>query len=100
MPGTFALLHDAQALIVNSVIPLLQVIYSFDEIGEPGFKEFERLALVNKICIKEKYLVGETGEVKTGEAEGVMGRILAATGTPAEVYVCVCVFGGRGRLER
>lgn len=54
----------------------IQVITSFDEIGEPGVKEFKRLALVNKICITKEYLVGEGGNV-AADAPGVVATILS-----------------------
>ncbi|CAL1533763.1 unnamed protein product [Lymnaea stagnalis] len=54
----------------------IQVITSFDEIGEPGVKEFKRLALVNKICITRDYLVGEGGNV-AADAPGVVSTILS-----------------------
>ncbi|KAH9518674.1 hypothetical protein Btru_005958 [Bulinus truncatus] len=52
----------------------IQVITSFDEIGEPGEKEFKRLAFVNKICITKEYLVGEKGNV-AGDSQGVIQSV-------------------------
>ncbi|XP_059178375.1 uncharacterized protein LOC131957655 [Physella acuta] len=52
----------------------IQVITSFDEIGEPGVKEFKRLSFVNKICITKEYLVGEGGNV-AADAPGVIKSI-------------------------
>ncbi|XP_055862816.1 uncharacterized protein LOC106050493 [Biomphalaria glabrata] len=52
----------------------IQVITSFDEIGEPGEKEFKRLSYVNKICITKEYLVGEGGNV-AADSPGVISTI-------------------------
>ncbi|CAG5123320.1 unnamed protein product, partial [Candidula unifasciata] len=41
----------------------IQVISSFDEVGEPGMMEFKRLAYINKICITKQFTVGENGSV-------------------------------------
>ncbi|GFS13478.1 metabotropic glutamate receptor 3, partial [Elysia marginata] len=54
----------------------IQVVRSFDEIGEPGWEEFRKLALANKICVKVNYLAGERGSV-AGDAESIVNNIAA-----------------------
>lgn len=62
----------------------MQVITSFDEIGEPGVKEFKRLSFVNKICITKEYLVGEGGNV-AADAPAVIQSI----GARKDAQVCL-----------
>lgn len=65
----------------------IQVVYSFDEIGEPGLEEFEKVAFVNKICVGRKHLVGESGMVSEQEARAVVNRISNTRNPEDEVVV-------------
>ncbi|RUS83578.1 hypothetical protein EGW08_008684, partial [Elysia chlorotica] len=63
----------------------IQLVTSFDEIGEPGREEFKNLALVNKICVKIEYVAGERGDM-AGDAKRIVQE-LAKEGTAKVVIL-------------
>ncbi|GFO41775.1 metabotropic glutamate receptor 3 [Plakobranchus ocellatus] len=62
----------------------IQLVSSFDEIGEPGRDEFKKLALANKICVKTEYVAGEHGDVDD-DVQAIINQI--AQNTEAEVVI-------------
>lgn len=55
----------------------VQVINSFDSVGEMGREEFLRLAYLNRICVTQNITVGKTGSVTDDEANTTMHSILS-----------------------
>lgn len=53
----------------------VQVIHSFDSVGEFGREEFSRLAFLNKICIAQNITVGRTGSVDETEAKSALQKL-------------------------
>ena len=58
---------------------LLQIISSFESVGEKGKEEFVRLAYLNRICVTQNITVGKDGPVTTRQANLVMTKLLNNT---------------------
>lgn len=54
----------------------VQVVTSFETIGLKMTQEFERLAILNLVCITNKYVVGESGVITGSDAQSVVQRII------------------------
>ncbi|XP_061163158.1 uncharacterized protein LOC133172311 isoform X1 [Saccostrea echinata] len=53
----------------------VQVIHSFDSVGEFGREEFSRLAFLNRICIAQNITVGRSGPVQATEARSALAQL-------------------------
>lgn len=74
----------------------VQVIHSFDSVGEFGREEFSRLAFLNRICIAQNITVGRTGSVDESEARSALSQLYT---TPDAKVVILFVDDPRPFLE-
>ena len=56
----------------------VQVIHSFESIGQTGREEFSRLAYLNRVCIAQNITVGKEGEVTNARAAQALQQLSAA----------------------
>ncbi|XP_067683866.1 uncharacterized protein [Haliotis asinina] len=63
----------------------VQVISTFDSVGEKGKEEFLRLAYLNRICVSQNITIGKNGTVFRSEASMTLEKI--AKNTYAKVVI-------------
>ena len=57
----------------------VQIISSFDSVGEKGKEEFLRLAYLNRICVSQNITIGEHGPVMASEAREALELVKSNT---------------------
>ncbi|XP_041349145.1 uncharacterized protein LOC121368478 [Gigantopelta aegis] len=57
----------------------VQIISTFDSVGEKGKEEFIRLAYLNRICVSQNITIGEHGPVTTAEARETLKMVKSKT---------------------
>ena len=75
---------DKQARAIISYLKMfrmqnVQVIHTFDSVGEFGREEFSRLAYLNRICISQNITIGENGDVSLAEATSALNQLFNYT---------------------
>ncbi|XP_052073187.1 uncharacterized protein LOC127711238 isoform X3 [Mytilus californianus] len=71
---------DKQARAIISYLKMfdlrnVQVIHTFNTVGDFGREEFSRLAYLNRICISQNITIGQDGEVSEIEATRALNQL-------------------------